>query len=64
MKSTIIKRTFLALSLGFALSGFISSTAIAGPALSCIELEERCQFGDQSACRQYQRYCGSLAPLT
>ncbi|WDE09573.1 hypothetical protein [Thalassomonas haliotis] len=62
MKSASIKKIFLALSLGFGLSGLASVNAIAGPAYSCHELEDQCRLGDRNACYQLERYCGIGAP--
>ncbi|WDD96769.1 hypothetical protein [Thalassomonas actiniarum] len=62
MKLANIKKIFLALSLGFGLSGFASVTAVAGPALTCNEMEEQCRLGDRYACIQLEFYCGIGAP--
>ncbi|WP_281557322.1 hypothetical protein [Thalassomonas sp. RHCl1] len=62
MKLTSIKKIALALGMGFGLSGFVSVTAVAGPALTCHEMEDQCRLGDRYACYQLERYCGTGAP--
>jgi len=58
MRSSTIRKTLLALSLGLGLSGLASTSVIAGPGeRECESLELRCLKGDAYACETHDRLC-------